>query len=218
MARVFVLSLPAANKYSARIIFPPPFVERLYIQRGIFLHLEAVAPSTIRQECTEVEFPIDPSFPPFTVIRNGCHVEMLPEDPWLKKAVDWARRWAKGQQRDFPINQSEVTKIIGAAELELGFPDAIRRGGCEIQLASWVDYFSDMLYWLAIFVEEEGEYIDRDVLKDIARNNPSLVKFAANIYDTLGKKERNIDRKIACNHFKLANLLHQSLTESLNQI
>lgn len=77
-AVVFLLPLIDALKHGAKIILPPPFVERLYIQRGVFIEGPGHAVNSIRNLCWEISFPLDPSF---EVIREKGIVDILPADP-----------------------------------------------------------------------------------------------------------------------------------------
>jgi hypothetical protein len=218
MARVFMLTLDQAISLNARVILPPPFVERLYVQRGVFIEPPSRHDSlAMKDQLMAVEFPIDPSFPPFELVRSGKVIDLFPVDPWLEHAVAWARSWAETSAQDFPTEAEAVREVLDEACRRFGYPEPLTAVlGYELQLAKWVDSFGDMLYWLALFVTSEGEYADCDVLGMIVRSNPSLSDLAARLHGATGWRDRVHDRAAAHGKLRLARMMRGLLRQSVN--
>ena len=179
-AVVFLLPLIDALEHGAKIILPPPFVKRLYIQRGVFIEAPIQTATSIRDLCWEIRFPLDPSF---EVIRENEIIDLLPADPWLEKAVQWAMKWAK-TTKGFPTDPEATERIFYEACQEIGYPEYLLSGAYAMeQIARWVDFMSDMLYWLAIIVRDGKEWVSPTVVEAIARDNPALTKIAADLFE-----------------------------------
>jgi len=178
-AVVFLLPLIDALGHGAKIILPPPFVKRLYIQRGVFVEAPRQTSTSIHDLCWKIHFPIDPSF---EVIRENGIVDLLLTDPWLENAVQWARGWAK-TGKDFPTEQEAVEQIFYAACEKIGYPEYLSRQYAMEQTAMWVDFTSDMLYWLGIIVSGDKEYIDPIVVDAFTRDNSVLMEAVTYLFE-----------------------------------
>ena len=178
-AVIFLLPLIEGLNRGAKIILPPPFVKRLYVQRGLFIEPAGGTGSTLRQACTEICFPLDSSF---KVIREGKPIKLLLRDQWLEKCVEWAQKWAKAG-KDFPKDPKVAESIYYEEFEEIGYPTYLRNGYEAMkQLALWVDFASEMLYWLgALVVYEDKEGLNLTIMDTITRDNRSLVETCATL-------------------------------------
>jgi FRG domain len=93
-AVVFGLPLGLLDDH-AGMVLPPPFVKRLYRQRGLFIDCANIDCSSgeaaeLRKICLEVRFPFDPSLKILSsdfAQRTDGDARLLPKDPWLTKVV-----------------------------------------------------------------------------------------------------------------------------------
>jgi len=72
-ASVFAFS---SARPQARIIFPHPYVRRLYRQRGVFIDSRTLTQAELKKSCTEVRFRPNAEF---AVLRSGIEVDLLGE-------------------------------------------------------------------------------------------------------------------------------------------
>lgn len=209
-AVVFLLPLIDALNHGAKIILPPPFAKRLYIQKGVFVEAPEQTAISIRDLCWEIRFPLDSSF---EVIRENGHVNLLPADPWLEKAVQWARNWAKAG-KDFPTESEVAEPIFYTACQEIGYPTHLDRVNAMEQIAMWVNYTSDIFYWLAIIVNGDNEWIDPIVVDAIVRDNSVLMEIVANMFaaDSV-RLNRQGQGDLASGRNQLSQIIHDALNK-----
>ena len=166
-ASVFVLRLSDAFRARGKIILPPPFVERLYIQKGLFV--ESPISEELRKFCIlEVNFPPDPSF---TVIREGLEISVMGQnDNWLGKLVTTARKASLSN-----ISWSQDNFHLDSLLPELNLSSLYRK---------WFAYTLEILYWTAITIYDGIEIIETETLEPIVKDNLNLVESFAEIYAT----------------------------------
>jgi len=207
---VFALTLRQALGLGAKIILPPPFVKRLYIQRGLFIEIQKDTISALRKACIEIRFPLNKSF---KVIRQHNDIDLLVGDLWLEKAVNWAKKWAS-IEKVFPTDPKKAEQVFYEAFKQIGYPNYLNRLIVPIQLAMWVDFTSELLYWLAIIVDSEKEWFDLEILNVIVRNNSSLMKeFAASFEAEAIIKKRSGEAEQASAKMRLAQIIREALAE-----
>ncbi|CAN0514771.1 unnamed protein product, partial [Phaeothamnion confervicola] len=89
-ACVFGLPLSLFADLNGSIVFAPPWLKRLYAQRGVFLDWSPLDPDLdVREACFRVLFPPDPSF-----ALSAARVDegaLLAGESWLTSAIAWAR-------------------------------------------------------------------------------------------------------------------------------
>ena len=102
-ASVYVMRLEAAWQKGARIFLPPPFVERLYRQRGVFLQSKSRDPLPPGQ-LIEIRFPANLGGRrfKFDVVREGRRVPILADHTWLRKVINWAWHMSKDANWSYP--------------------------------------------------------------------------------------------------------------------
>jgi hypothetical protein len=206
-AVVFALPLDYAIQRGVEIIFPPPFIERLYVQKGLFVSHQ----DNLRESCLEFRFPLSREF---TVIREGKGVCLLLKDPWLEGVTSFSKNCAESG-KTLPTEERGATEFYYEVYKQLGIPRYLRRSYAPKELAKWIDYVSDMLYWL-VFVKVNNQMgVDEEVMDFIVRANPGLTEVLIQIYELLADiNEGEGLINLAQGRRKLAKLFQASLSRT----
>lgn len=187
---VYVMSLDHALENGCEIIVPPPFVERLHLQRGFFIkHMERSLPLDREHGLiAEVRFPVDYSFSPFRVVRRGIgEVDLLPPNPEVDSILKTVHSTAETLERP-EAGSSQYLSLLESAN------DAIKRtidrsvafsGFYHDPLVMWARYldaFEDMLYWTAYYADATNLTVDQTTLANIVRANGALCSSVVQLY------------------------------------
>jgi hypothetical protein len=147
---VLVLDVDDARELGAHLNLPPPYVRRLYRQRGLFTNLSAEQASEIEQRCRRIVFPPQP-FLPAQVTRDGKNIEaaeLLPADAWFENLKAWCIQRAR-----------ESTDPIDRVPENMRFT------------ANHGSYPERVEDFIAIFVAEEMAADARGFIDELARRN-----------------------------------------------
>lgn len=186
-AAVFIFDLSPLLSSSFNLILPPPFLERLYLQRGAFITFPEIENRRIQESYFKLSFPFNSEFQFFDEgkpknIRQSVH------DIWFQKAITWSKQWVNSGKR-LPHEQNQINRLVAQVFEEIGYPNLFPDNNPFFALAHWMDNFEDMIYWYGIRVLDGYEGYLPNVCKNIARNNSELVKTMINVYNALGKTE-----------------------------
>jgi hypothetical protein len=91
-AAVLLLDVEDAEQLGLEIVLPPVIVHRLYLQRGVFLDLEAATPAVLQSKIGMIRFPAQPRCPAFAT-TNGhdrIAIDLLPGEPWFDRLHEWS--------------------------------------------------------------------------------------------------------------------------------
>lgn len=99
---VFWIDASIAEKFGLTVVLPPPFVQRLYMQRGFFTDLKEDQVEKLENACSRIEFP---NHPKETVVaihpdRSFSNIEISPIDSWFDKLREWSLEKAKNCTED----------------------------------------------------------------------------------------------------------------------
>jgi len=165
---------------------PPPFVERLHRQRGLFIHFPSAEPLSL-QGVVELRFPanIDGKLWKFQVIRHRKPVPLLKDNEWIRKVVDWANTLAEDSEIPIPerpptnLGPDFVLYLRAVKHASVPF-EFFNRQQQEIYLAQWADSFNNLIYWLAYLFDDtkpgNEEYLDLQALAHIVASNKALAR------------------------------------------
>lgn len=185
MAAIHILPIEVAENRGLSLLLPPPFVNRLYLQRGFFVKAdEALDPEGI----ITIRFPWRPSdggdrLSGFQVLRAGATpVDLLPAHPGLDLVVKLADRTI-----------TEPADAAGRDEL-----DSLRRGlkpalseVVRDPLQTWYEYldaFEDALYASVYSINFDNQLaLDRTRLSTLVRSNVETCCSVASLYRALPK-------------------------------
>ena len=100
-----VLCLPVGRMSAINPIIkvPPPYIERLYLQRGLFTDLTRHQASEVSQQSQTVLFPAQPELRATFVSKgNLCSdIDILPEQPWFTNLAKWTFERTGRNDEDF---------------------------------------------------------------------------------------------------------------------
>jgi len=185
---VFVFSLENAVESGCDIIIPPPFVERLHTQRGFFLrHSDASTPwEGSKHVLCEIRFPCSYDFRPFSVVRDGRRIDLLKSSLPIEAITSIVNETVASSPIE-SIPQSQYEQIVFRASQALKSKFADFYQDPELWWYKYLTSFEDMLYWTAYFPGEHfpaknSLAINREILNNIVRSNPELVRSISQLY------------------------------------
>lgn len=168
-AAVWFIEYDRATDLGASVILAPPWVRRIYRQRGLFLnHLSAVQRNRLPLPWSRVVFPVDPSYLAALELLTGA---MYPEDPWFGAAA----AWASGDGKPAPDDTRETAdELTDALVRSVGTPPFLGDGIVPARLAAWPDLLCEFLDWLAVRKESDRILFRCEVARQLAEDNPDL--------------------------------------------
>jgi len=217
-ASIYVLPLDVARQRGLHLVLPPPFVERLHRQRGIFIEFAAEEPIPL-SEVTEIRFPANVASAPyrFNVVRHGRTIDLLRDHEWIRKVVTWAEGMANDPAVYIPeaipqVATAKVREMLGKGSSP-GLDDpitstAFRDTGVYLkglkasgitgsfynkviirhETGKWLDAFNDYLYWLAYQLTDR-EMVRMSLVRPLVQQNLDL----ARLYVRFGMLDRRKD-------------------------
>jgi hypothetical protein len=187
---IYFLPLTKLAEIGGTVVLPPPWVKRLYRQRGLFLECSHLAKDRdLRDECYSITFPLDPAY------RDSCNTPdaVLADDEWYDRTIAWIR--ARAETVDLTKEKVDLkTKLLD----ECGEPSYLFGFLYPELMIEQADGFVDMCEWLALkFVQGTPRY-DLSVMEFVAHHNPGLFKSELVVWKVLhsmnliGKERPNI--------------------------
>jgi hypothetical protein len=191
MASVYVLALETLIEKGCHVIIPPPFIERLHIQRGFF-----IKPSQSRHPIDkdngvvfEVRFPADFEFRPFRVVRRHIGVvDVLLPNQDLDRVMSSIQQ-VIAAERIHDLSDQDYRHIVEmeSANLKRTLDRSHSFSGLYhdpmMMWAKYLDAFEDMLYWTAYYADKQERLgIDKITLSHIVRYNRPLIDSVVQIY------------------------------------
>jgi hypothetical protein len=198
---VFFTNLELQEKME--LILPPPFVHRLYRQRGLFNFTESQeANASLHQQSCKITFPFDKEFS----LPRALHLsgqQILAVDPFLCDLVREAHAIASDpdlpndyfdflRQTDFSkerLNDSIEMLSFRTSALANKFPFSEKRW--ERIKADWLLLVERYIGWLCMFDSSCGKHLTsgESMLRLIERNRDALFVYAHSIMSS-GRAER----------------------------
>lgn len=184
-AAVYVIPLEFARRSGANLRLPPPYIERLHRQRGVFIEFKDATPLPM-DEIIEIRFPQTRSKEtPFNVIRHGKVVDVLGDDEWIRRVVEWAKKAAENPAIEVPtavpteLNEDFALFLKGVKSA--GIPiERLDHAKIHEAYAKWLDQFNDLLYWLAYRFDDSNkgseELLEPQHVKILVEHNVELAR------------------------------------------
>jgi hypothetical protein len=167
-AVVFYIPADFAIGLGAKALLAPPVVERLYIQRGLFLQYRESG-QNMREVCNEVRFPLGESFEP---ILDGDS-DMLSDQPWLRETIEWASTWAESDGvKDETVAQNNLKRACEKLDL----PRRIVSHQERLAVEDWKDLVSDLLIRLLLTVHGNRDWMYENIARSIVSDNRAVVR------------------------------------------
>lgn len=81
-----------AVELGLKTVLPPPHIERLFRQRGLFTELTPPAQQALEARCSRILFPAQPKLPAQLTYdgTQSIEAELLPVEPWFDALKDWS--------------------------------------------------------------------------------------------------------------------------------
>lgn len=195
---VFFESFDKVMDAGARVILPPPFVERLYMQTGFFIEADQETRQFLQENAMKIYFPKDPSF---VCYRNAKVVDLWQDDVWIRAMVKFTEEHYNEFDRYNPAGwlKAHMQELI-----QIPVPGYLQEQS--LHSVRWIEAFQEMLYWSAITYIDGNEHLNPDIVVFLAKNNPGIAEFAAKIFLASSKGEYADGRK----------LLHDLLMKGVN--
>lgn len=209
-ASVHVLPLDNALDNGCEILLPPPFVRRLYLQRGMFIRSEHPLDSG-DLGILEIRFPREHSFGPFEVVRPGVgFIDVLQDSAQIGEVLGLVD-----------------TELIQAPPEEIGDKTALvverlknsfsKVAGDPFGMwAEYVDGFEEILYWTAYAVDSDSENLNLRIVDSVASSNRDLAAGVAQMYrfvTSLTSEVSALSEKKRAHLLALADLLERPPSE-----
>jgi len=164
-AGIFCTPLGVLTGLGGAVVLPPPWVKRLYAQRGLFLDFSALpAGLDIEDLSFRLLFPPDPEFKPSV----PGDADLLPREPWYEAAIRWARKAACSN----PALEDAVRQL----QDECGKPPFLFDVMLADAMLSSLHQFADMCDWLALKVINGQFVYDASTIEAMAVHNMPLFR------------------------------------------
>ncbi len=179
-ASVAWISLEDAESLGLELVIPPPFVTRLYIQRGVFTVVsEEKLAEQIAAKAQRILFPPSPHFPQAAIDEEGLKsVQIEPPDPWFENLRNWSISEAENRTSS-EIDPIPLSMIFNAHHGN--HPAIVGARDSAIRFLYAADLFSqakDLVDQLARREHLSGHCYDDSVIEIIRRHNPEFFAWA----------------------------------------
>ncbi len=166
---VHTIGVPDAVERGAEFVFPPPFVERLYVQHGTFIDAREITSDELEEGCFTFSFDQSPESERYEIFRLEEPIEMYPFDPWIDRAVKASRSRAKLGNRQVVDPSAAAQEILS----KIGYPRFVTENSVDRQYDRWIKECYHALYRLVVTIQGGAPSITiyTDVLDAFVRRN-----------------------------------------------
>jgi hypothetical protein len=167
-AAVFSTPLGVLTGLGGAVVLPPPWVKRLYAQRGLFFDFSSFPLDLdIEPVCFRVLFPPDPEF----ASTFPGEAALLLREPWYEAAIEWARKAARSTAAPLPADAA-------AKQLreDCGRPPFLLDAMVPAAMVPLLNQFADMCEWLALKVANGQLVYDLGAIESIGVHNMPLFR------------------------------------------
>jgi hypothetical protein len=171
---VYALNVPQAVKRGGKLVFPPPFVERLYVQHGTFIDTRYISPRDLREQCFAFSFDHGSASDSYEVFRLGEPLTMYPRDPWIEAAVEASRASARSRA----AKRVDLGEVVGGILRQIGSPSFLSDVAVDRQRKRWIKECYLALYRVAVAIHSGSPSITifSSVLDAFARANQNVCR------------------------------------------
>jgi FRG domain len=174
---VYALPTFRAVQHNATFYLPPPFVERLYLQRGFFIETpDSKADAALQDACISIRFKEDKRF---RVIRREKEiVNLMKPLAALDDLANHAKsEAAKGVQFTFGVSDVEQMKKTLLKEWDRigGIPDFLQPSEGENHAEAWRKYMIEMIERLTHLRTAQGLSVNKFILQPVVCSNKQMM-------------------------------------------
>lgn len=187
-AVVYLLPIHPALDRGLLVYLAPPWVQRIYRQRGVFIDIRGMSSEEIEAHCFRITFPVD-----HELISSGyvpSHEEIYPEDRWLEAAC----KWVLGIVRD--REGEDWRKVIGEPPFkhDILLPKRLQDGG-------YYEFILDIIQYMALRADPETGtfHMDGSALAALSRQNSGVFlsfRLAVQVAEKFGGLPETWDSRI----------------------
>ncbi len=172
---IYVTPIELAIEHGLRIVLAPSFVDRIYLQRGVFIEPAPDEQTIPSSTSYELRFP---AMYDFEVVRRGATVALREADQYLEPIARWAEGFGE-QSEDFPTGEKECqelcTRLI--SDLALVIPSQGER-----EISSRV---AGLFFYLTTFLDGDTMCVNQSLVSHIARSNLPVARALLADFDRL---------------------------------
>lgn len=204
MCAVWWFYLAEAEKTNLKLVLPPPYVHRLYLQRGLFTEIINEQNVNVLQDVAcKIVFPALQHEKAKVVVGKEIKelLTLEPSDPWFIALRDYCNSEAGRRAFDSYPTKVERSLRFDAYLLALDNKPS-KRWQNELNNAGLGFWFGEegMLYQIPEFILSiakrtklnDGKIgFDADVIRILREENPGIIDWALPFMDEIIKKQRN---------------------------
>jgi hypothetical protein len=187
-AVVYFTQFTQITSTGAAVVLPPPWVERLYRQKGLFALLnDERTIRALRPACLTMTFPVDQEY-----VQMFDWVGTDADEPWYQKAFQWARRRIdagavpESLVKGGVLSDADIWRNIDAEiprlEAECGPPPFRWTPLMPAEMAPDIDNFTSMLEWFALKAMNGVMHYDANLIEALIPHNEKLLRQRAVVY------------------------------------
>jgi hypothetical protein len=188
-ACVFALPLSDAFQFPLSIIIPPPIVERIYLQKGVFIDLTEELAKKIEKITIRVLFPPESEIPPIgSEARN--YDGLLKKSNWFEAYADKVKELEeKGVDKYTEKDIYDRLLLTTKVKFEEDFSMIVN----EFYFATSILDFTESL---GLYSQQIGNQIKKKIAKKLKEDNPLLFDALADSYNDTHSAGKDIDSRI----------------------
>ncbi|MEP9400092.1 FRG domain-containing protein [Mesorhizobium sp. KR2-14] len=168
------IDLKTAKELGLRIVLPPVFVDRPYLQRGVFLEVPRSKLAQLRGRLNRIVFPSAQRFEFVRVFGDGLprQLDLLPADDWLEKLKVWATQ----ESAKSPAERDAGMPALFQFTVPHGCHPAMHRTGMEglLGLGDTIEVMLDFVDRMALRTVKGGLIYHPDTVGMLANDNPEF--------------------------------------------
>jgi len=173
---MIILPIENALEHGLQCVLAPPYVERIYLQHGVFVH-PASSNGTISKELyDELRFPIDKEF---EVFQSGNAIDILHDQEEIRRVVNFVNEFVdKGEV--LPEDGELQNKLfeMACAERKINIPGEIFS---EPEL--WSQRIAPLLFYLVTYLVGNRIEINDAVVASFVESNRRTIEILIQDYE-----------------------------------
>ncbi|NKK70073.1 FRG domain-containing protein [Rhizobium leguminosarum bv. viciae] len=165
------IDLETAKELGLRIVLPPVFVDRLYLQRGVFLDVPQSKLAQLRERLNRIVFPSAQRFEFVRVFGDGLprQLNLLPADEWFEKLKAWSTQESAKSLAERDAGMSALLQFT----FPNGYHPAMHRTGMQglLGLGDTIEVMLDFVDRMAFRTVKGGLIYHPDTVGTLANDN-----------------------------------------------
>ncbi|AHK02725.1 hypothetical protein At15955_26810 [Agrobacterium tumefaciens] len=168
------VDLRTAKELGLRVVLPPVFVDRLYLQRGVFLDVPHSKLTQLRGRLNRIIFPSAHRFEFIRVFGDGLarKLDLLPPDDWLERL----KVWSTLESAKSPGEQDAGMSALLRFTFPNGYHPEMQRTEIHglLGLGDTIEVMLDFVDRMALRTVKGGSIYHPDTVGMLADDNPDF--------------------------------------------